>query len=71
MSGDDLMVKNAMGSWKQWVGQIDKTIGAFGDEELQREVAPGQFEKGKSKMENGAGGAGAAPVLFGEQWRVQ
>ena len=29
-------------AWKQWVGQIDKTIGALGDEELQREVAPGR-----------------------------
>jgi hypothetical protein len=42
MSAENVMVKNAVGSWKQWVAQIDKTIGAFGDEELQREVAPGR-----------------------------
>lgn len=35
MGGEDLMVRNAVSSWKQWVGQIDKTIGGFGDEELQ------------------------------------
>jgi hypothetical protein len=42
MGAEDLVVKSAVGSWKQWVGQIDKTIGGFGDEELQREVAPGR-----------------------------
>ena len=42
MGGQDLMVRNAVNSWKQVVGQVDKTIGGFGDEELQREVAPGQ-----------------------------
>ena len=36
------MVRNAVNSWKQVVAQTDKTIGAFGDEELQREVAPGR-----------------------------
>ena len=42
MSVENVMVGNAVGSWKQWVGQIDQTIGGFGDEELQREVAPGR-----------------------------
>jgi hypothetical protein len=42
MGGENLMVGNALDSWKQVVGQVDKTIGAFGDEELQREVAPGR-----------------------------
>jgi DinB superfamily len=42
MGLENVMVGNAVGSWKQWVAQIDKTIGAFGDEELQREVAPGR-----------------------------
>jgi uncharacterized damage-inducible protein DinB len=42
MAIENVMVGNAVSSWKQWVGQIDKTIGAFGDEELQREVAPGR-----------------------------
>ena len=42
MGAENVMVGNAVSSWKQWVGQIDKTIGAFGDEELQREVAPGR-----------------------------
>jgi hypothetical protein len=43
MGVENLMVRNAVSSWKQWVGQIDKTIGGLGDEELQREVAPGPF----------------------------
>jgi hypothetical protein len=42
MGVENLMVRNALGSWKQWVGQIDKAIGALGDEEMQREVAPGR-----------------------------
>ena len=42
MGSENVMVRNAVSSWKQWVGQVDKTIGAFGDEELQREVAPGR-----------------------------
>jgi hypothetical protein len=42
VGAEKVMVGNAVSSWKQWVGQIDKTIGAFGDEELQREVAPGR-----------------------------
>jgi hypothetical protein len=42
MGREDLMVRNAVRSWKQVVRQVDKTIGAFGDEELQREVAPGR-----------------------------
>jgi uncharacterized damage-inducible protein DinB len=42
MGGENVMVRNALNSWKQVVGQVDKTIGAFGDEELQREVAPGR-----------------------------
>jgi hypothetical protein len=42
MGGENVMVRNAVSSWKQVVGQVDKTIGAFGDEELQREVAPGR-----------------------------
>ena len=27
MGAENLMVRNAVSSWKQWVGQIDKTIG--------------------------------------------
>jgi hypothetical protein len=42
MGGENLMVKNAVSSWKQTVAQVDKTIAGFGDEELQREVAPGR-----------------------------
>jgi hypothetical protein len=42
MGVESVMVRNALSSWKQVVGQVDKTIGAFGDEELQREVAPGR-----------------------------
>lgn len=42
MGVENVMVRNALGSWKQVVGQVDKVIGAFGDEELQREVAPGR-----------------------------
>ena len=42
MGGENLMVRNAVNSWKQVVAQVDKTIGGFGDEELQREVAPGR-----------------------------
>ena len=42
MGVENVMVRNAVSSWKQWVAQIDKTIGGFGDEELQREVAPGR-----------------------------
>src|SRR5882757_3716354 len=42
MSVENVVVRNAVNSWKQVVGQVDKTIGAFGDEELQREVAPGR-----------------------------
>jgi DinB superfamily len=42
MGVENVMVGSAVGSWKQWVGQVDKTIGGFGDEELQREVAPGR-----------------------------
>ncbi|HEX3121523.1 MAG TPA: DinB family protein [Candidatus Acidoferrum sp.] len=42
MGGENVMVRNAVSSWRQVVGQVDKTIGAFGDEELQREVAPGR-----------------------------
>jgi DinB superfamily len=42
MGVENVMVRNAVGSWKQVVGQVDKVIGGFGDEELQREVAPGR-----------------------------
>ena len=42
MAGGNVMLRNALNSWKQVLGQVDKTIGAFGDEELQREVAPGR-----------------------------
>jgi hypothetical protein len=42
MSGENVMVRSSLNSWKQVLGQVDKTIGAFGDEELQREVAPGR-----------------------------
>ena len=42
MGAENLMVKNAVSSWKQTVAQVDKTIAGFGDEELQREVAPGR-----------------------------
>ena len=36
------MVQNALGAWKQTMGQIDKTLAALDDEGLQREVAPGR-----------------------------
>ena len=35
MGGENVMVKNAVGSWKQWVGQIDKTIGALGELKIE------------------------------------
>jgi hypothetical protein len=42
MSSETLMVRNALNSWKQVLGQVDKALSGFGDEELQREVAPGR-----------------------------
>ena len=42
MGAENIVVANALNSWKQVMGQVDKTVGAFGDEELQREVAPGR-----------------------------
>src|SRR3954468_21206223 len=42
MTAEDVMVQNALGAWKQTMGQIDKTLAALDDEGLQREVAPGR-----------------------------
>ncbi|HEY0513465.1 MAG TPA: DinB family protein, partial [Thermoanaerobaculia bacterium] len=42
MTAEDIMVQTALGSWKQVMGQVDKTLAALSDEDLQREVAPGR-----------------------------
>jgi hypothetical protein len=42
MDAENVVVRNALNSWKQVLAQTDKTLAAFGDEELQREVAPGR-----------------------------
>jgi hypothetical protein len=42
MTAEEIMVQNALGAWKQTMGQIDKTLAALDDEGLQREVAPGR-----------------------------
>jgi DinB family protein len=42
MTPEALSVRLALNSWKQAIGQIDKTLAALSDEELQREVAPGR-----------------------------
>jgi hypothetical protein len=42
MTAEEVMVQNALGAWKQTMGQIDKTLAALDDEGLQREVAPGR-----------------------------
>jgi len=42
MTPDALSVRLALNSWKQVIGQIDKTLAALSDEDLQREVAPGR-----------------------------
>lgn len=42
MTPEALSVRLALNSWKQAIGQIDKTLAALSDEDLQREVAPGR-----------------------------
>jgi hypothetical protein len=42
MTAEEVMVQNALGAWKQTMGQIDKTLAALDDEGLQREIAPGR-----------------------------
>ena len=42
MAIENLMVQTALSSWKQVMGQIDKTLASLSDEDLQREVAPGR-----------------------------
>lgn len=42
MTANDTMIQNALASWKQVMGQLDKSLASLSDEELQREVAPGR-----------------------------
>ena len=42
MTSEDLLVRTALGAWKQSVAQVDKTLASLSDEDLQREVAPGR-----------------------------
>jgi hypothetical protein len=42
MTSEDLMVRTALGAWRQSVAQVDKTLASLSDEELQREIAPGR-----------------------------
>jgi len=42
MTAEDLMIRNVLGSWKQSVAQVDKTLASLSDEDLQGEVAPGK-----------------------------
>ena len=39
---EELFLKNAIGSWKQVIGRIDKGFLQLSDEEIQRQVAPGK-----------------------------
>jgi len=42
MTSEDLMVGTALGAWKQSVAQVDKTLAALSDADLQAEIAPGR-----------------------------
>lgn len=42
MTSEDLLVRTALGAWKQSVAQVDKTLASLSDEDLQREVASGR-----------------------------
>jgi DinB superfamily len=42
MTSEDIFIRTALGSWKQSVAQVDKTLASLSDEDLQREVAPGR-----------------------------
>jgi hypothetical protein len=42
MTAEELWVQTALSSWKQVMGQVDKTLASLSDEDLQREVAPGR-----------------------------
>ncbi|HTG31596.1 MAG TPA: DinB family protein [Thermoanaerobaculia bacterium] len=42
MTSEDLMVRTALGSWKQSIAQVDKTLASLSDEDFQREIAPGR-----------------------------
>jgi len=42
MTAEALFVRLALNSWQQIVAQVDKTLAALSDEDLQREVAPGR-----------------------------
>ena len=39
---EELFLKNAIGSWKQVIGRIDKGFLQLSDEEIQKQVAPGK-----------------------------
>jgi hypothetical protein len=39
---EELFLKNAIGSWKQVIGRIDKGFLQLSDEEIQSQVAPGK-----------------------------
>ena len=42
MAAEELFIQTVLNSWKQVMGQLDKTLVSFSDEDLQREVAPGR-----------------------------
>jgi len=42
MGVENVVVANALNQWKLVLAQVDKTLSPFGDQELQREVAPGR-----------------------------
>ncbi len=42
MTSEDLMVGTALGAWKQSIAQVDKTLAALSDADLQAEIAPGR-----------------------------
>jgi hypothetical protein len=42
MTAEELLVRTVLNSWKQVMGQVDKTLASLSDEDLQREVAPGR-----------------------------
>ncbi|HEX4498527.1 MAG TPA: DinB family protein [Thermoanaerobaculia bacterium] len=42
MAAEEIFTQTVLNSWKQTIGQLDKTFASFSDEDLQREVAPGR-----------------------------
>jgi hypothetical protein len=42
MAAEELFIQTVLNSWNQVMGQLDKSLASFSDEDLQREVAPGR-----------------------------